>query len=627
MYQKAANSSQPGAAYGFRRLLGQETEYAIRFSIPSAEPAHSDPGSEFEPEPEESRLKRPGHSRVFHAFRYAIKRIVKTRPGEWLFFLENFFTENGGAFNYEALPQAPEAGLIEGATPECHGPLELVLYQRAQEALLLRAIPDALRYLYRHGFSGDLALIKNCRDAAGHIYGAQESYETDLAYGWRLWVYRAFLVVCLIPVLLWWGVYFLLLAAIVVVALLGQITLWFLYSLAHGLLDLPGRIVRSEWLRAPARRLAAFRSKLVGLARKLMRNERFLGMVAWAEFLIIYPVTYVILWPYASLLHLLAFRRERRLLTAFLISRPIISGAGTLLADDTFALSEKGTALRRIFRTTVSPGQRPLFDSGNLHKAFILGGFGLVLLRFDGLRRLFRNRVRLQIGMSDANRSQLAEFLKVGTMLLVLDAAEAGYLNDAPRLKNPRRALKTIIYDPGLCAKVKIRDGRVMTALEVQRWYLDAVNRFLADRSPEAEVLEVAQLWAETLDALERDPGKLIGRLDWVSKRYLLETAGRGTDAIARKRIDIGYHELGGGFFDRLEETEIAPRLISQDRIQAAIFQPSSPERVQMRSRLIRGVEFSERRVQISWNSVRIGYWWNQRVISLDEFRRHRDRS
>ncbi|MCR9141215.1 MAG: proteasome accessory factor PafA2 family protein [bacterium] len=675
MCPKAANKpalapEQQGEPYDFQRLLGQETEYAIRFSprpphasasaVPATgtwraakldssaglehEEAHQDdpdfgldPDLNFDPDPETNldapedrrseRRQRPGHSRVFHAFRHAIRRIVKTRPGEWLFFLENFFTENGGAFNYEALPQAPEGGLIEGATPECRGPLELVLYQRAQEALLLRAVPEAQRYLRRYGYSGELALIKNCRDAAGHIYGAQESYETEIAAGWRLWIYRVGAVLCLLPVLAWWGLYLLLLAVIVVGVLSLQLCLWASYGLLHGILDLPGKVLNSEYLRFPARWLARLRKTTVARFMRLVRGDRFLAMVAWAEYLLIYPVTYVILWPYARLLHWLAFRPERRTLSAFLISRPIISGAGTLLDGDRFALSEKATALRRIFRTSVSPHQRPLFDSGNLHKAFILGGFGLVLLRFDGLRRLFRSRVRLQIGMSDANRCQLAEYLKVGTMLLVMDAARAGYLEDAPVLKSPRRALKTITNDPGLLAKVRLRGGSEMTALELQRWYLSGVQRFLADRRPAAEPLDVARLWAETLDALERDPGKLIGRLDWVSKRYLLETAGRGIEADARKRIDIGYHELGDGFYDRLEREGVAPQLIEAEQVQAAIFEPSSSERAQLRSRLIRGVEFSERRVQISWNSVRVGYWWNQRVISLDEFRRERDES
>src|SRR5690606_39271370 len=32
---------------------------------------------------------------------------------------------------------------------------------------------------------------KNCRDAGGNIYGAQENYDVELARGARLWIWRA----------------------------------------------------------------------------------------------------------------------------------------------------------------------------------------------------------------------------------------------------------------------------------------------------------------------------------------------------------------------------------------------------------------------------------------------------
>lgn len=616
MFPKAANSptasdsarhladGAPARAYHFRRLLGQETEYAIRFRS-TAEPAGS-PGS-----------GRPGHSRVFQAFRYAIRRIVKTRPGEWLFFLENFFTENGGAFNYEALPYAPEAGLVEGATPECHSPHELLLYQRAQEALLMRAKPDAQRYLERRGHPGELGLIKNCRDAEGHIYGAQESYEVEIARGWRLLLLRGLAAVSLLPLLLWWVAYLLLISALVVVALLVPAVAWLVYGALYLLLGMPG------WLRR-------WRTRVELWLARVAQSERLHRLAAWSEFLLVYPFTYIVVLPYGLALHALAFRRERRLLSAFLISRPVLSGAGTLLDPEngSFALSEKATALRRIFRLSISPAQRSLFDSGNLHKSFLLAGFSCVLLRPASLGRIFQRRTRLQIGMSDANRAQVAELLKTGTMVLVLDAAEAGYLKGAPRLKRARKALRIINNDPTLSARVPLRGGRSLNAIEIQQEYLAGVQQYLASfASVDPRAQEIVRLWSETLQALQSDPGQLIGRLDWVSKRYLLETAGRGIEPAACKRIDIGYHELGCGFFDSLESRGLAPQIWNEAEIAEAIHRPSSPDRVQLRSRMIRGLVFGEKRVQISWNSVRIGHWWNQRVISLDAYRSERERS
>ncbi len=500
MFPKAANCSvAPGSSrsYVFRRLLGQETEYAIRFrSLASQAEASSGAG-------------RPGHSRIFQAFRYAIRRIVKTRPGEWLFFLENFFTENGGAFNYEALPYAPEAGLIEGATPECHSPHELLLYQRAQEALLLRARPDASRYLERRGHRGELGLIKNCRDAEGHIYGAQESYEVEIARGWRLGLLRAVTAISLGPAVLWWLLYLLLVSALVIVALLVPAIAWLAYGLVYLLVYLTvgglGEVLGLHALAAPLIGLRRLRASVARWIGSLAESEALHRLAAWGEYLLVYPFTYLGVLPYGVALHALAFRRERRLLSAFLISRPVLSGAGTLLDPETgsFALSEKATALRRLFRLSISPSQRSLFDSGNLHKSFLLTGFSVVLLRPASLRRLFQRRTRMQIGMSDSNRAQLAELLKSGSMTLVLDAAEAGYLNDAPRLKRARRALRLINGDPTLSCRVPLRDGRSLGALEIQQEYLAGVRRYLADFAEVDErATEIVRLWGETLEAL-----------------------------------------------------------------------------------------------------------------------------
>ena len=73
-----------------------------------------------------------------------------------------------------------------------------------------------------------------------------------------------------------------------------------------------------------------------------------------------------------------------------------------------------------------------------------------------------------------------------------------------------------------------------MTALQLQRLYLRACQQFL-ERRPDApdEAHEVVAAWEEVLDALEQlqltgeAPQSLIGAVDWVTKKHLLEEAGR----------------------------------------------------------------------------------------------------
>ena len=212
----------------FRRLLGQETEYAIRFT-----PA---PGFE-----------RPRNSVVYEALRFGIRNCVHTKSSERDSIQEQFFVENGGSFNYEHQPFMPLDGLIEGATPECSGAGELLLYQRSQEALLKKALPYASEYLKETGYFGDLGLIKNCRDSEGHIYGAQENYEANLASGFRLFLYRLGLLLFLPPfTVFFWSVSVITFTA----ALCLFISCALLYTTIRALLTFLGSAFRSMGLPA-----------------------------------------------------------------------------------------------------------------------------------------------------------------------------------------------------------------------------------------------------------------------------------------------------------------------------------------------------------------------------------------
>lgn len=589
------------------RLLGQETEYAIRFS-----PARGQP--------------HPGNELLFEAFRHAIAQRVATRPGERNFFQEQFFTENGGAFCYEFLPYARQGGLLEGATPECSGAGELLLYQRAQESLLTEAIPRAEGYLRERGILGELGLIKNCRDHEGHLYGAQENYETRIGQGANLLCYRLGLALMfpILPVLfLVYWVYVLLILAAFFAVLLLLLMMYGAIRLLVLLLDHGVRLV-------PARQLAGMLGEF--LDKSWLRIEgqlggkRFESLISQMEYRVLYPLQLLASLPFNFLLRWCAFRGQRQSLTAFFISRPVITGAGTLLPDGTFALSEKGTGIRRLVRLSISPNDRPLFDTGNLIKAQYFAAMDLLLLRPGSLRRLFQRAQRLQLGISDSNRAQLAEYLKLGTTLLVLDAWEAGCLSKMARPVRPLRALRSLVGDSSLQAEIQLDTSETKNALRIQWDYLQAVRQYLRGSvHVPLEHHEILRLWEETLKLLEEDPGKLVGRLDWVSKRYLIETSGRDAPFEVKKKIDIGYHELGRGYFDALEREGIAPQLVTAEEARRAVTQPSSPARVRLRSRLVRGLAYEGERMSVSWSSVRIGNWWRRKIIHLHEAPRNEE--
>src|SRR5207253_416696 len=128
---------------------------------------------------------RPGNDLIYAAIAEAVRSLVITKSGERGrdSGRDQLFLENGGAMYYEFFPHAQQGGLLEASTPECRGPSQALLYQRAQESLLLRALPLAQARLRGLGHDGELGLLKNGRDGEDHVYGAQENYEVEIARG------------------------------------------------------------------------------------------------------------------------------------------------------------------------------------------------------------------------------------------------------------------------------------------------------------------------------------------------------------------------------------------------------------------------------------------------------------
>lgn len=558
-----------------RRLLGLETEYAIGVS-PRDGP------------------RSATNAEVYAAIREAVEARVLTRPGESS--LQQIFLVNGGSLSYESLPWARDDGLVEGGTAESRSPATALLYQRAQDALLAQVLPQAERTLARRGQPVRLSLRKNCRDAEDHVYGAQESYDAELARGPALVAWRAGLLLLLpLAVLSALGTW--------AVALLA-IVLGIVFLLLLGLLALVSARVRRSRLFAALFGDEDSRALERALARPFSTLERIL----WE------PVMRPFFWLAAAL----AFGRARRDAMAFWVTRPVLTGTGTLHRDGRLGLSEKGPAMVRLSRRSVAPQDRCIWDGGNLCKAMI----GLAMLRWRRYGSLFARRQRLQLGLSDSNVTQVAEYLKVGTTALVLDMVEAGALADLPRLRRPLAALHATIDDPTLRATIPWGD-QTLTALQVQRCYWERARRFVHQSpTPSLEAAELVELWGRTLDGLERDPASQVGRVDWVTKQFLLETAGEGEPWAVRKAIDLKLHQLGpDGYLAQLEAEGLAPRLVGEPEIAAAIEEPPPDSPAQRRSRLIRELQDQHAEVKVYWDRVRVGGPLRGRVIRLADYR------
>src|SRR3712207_3549699 len=129
---------------------------------------------------------------------------------------------------------------------------------------------------------------------------------------------------------------------------------------------------------------------------------------------------------------------------------------------------------------------------------------------------------RLHVIIGDANLAELSTYLKVGTTSLVLAMIEAKALPHDLSLEDPVPELQAISHDPSLTHLVRLRDGRRMTAVEVQRAYLEHAEKFV-DGDGDAQTTDVLRQCAEVLDDLADDPMRCADRLDWPAKLRLLE--------------------------------------------------------------------------------------------------------
>lgn len=489
---------------------------------------------------------------------------------------ERYFVQNGGAFYYEALPTAIDGGLVEGVTPECTSPRELLVYQKAQERLLVDALRHAERALPQ---SSDedcrFGLLKNCRDAYGHVHAAQENYEVDIARGWRLGLLRAGLV-ALAP------------AIVPVALLLWTITvIWIIPALLYTVVGSSVRARSPEQLSRTAEEV--FWSVVQRMARPLVLLEISL----WA------PVT----WALNRLFSMFAFREIRRNAMAFFVSRAIICGAGTLLADGRFVIAEKAGVIKRVLRLTNSPNDRPLIDTGNLFKRFMAP----TTLRFRPFLDLLCRRQRLQLGFADANIAPTAEYLKLGMTSLVLDMAEAGWLSLAPQPRNAVGALGDLSADPSLTAQVDMKDGSRWNALRLQRWYLDrAIDYVAKSQTVSLEASRIVRLWAEVLAGLETNADSLFGRIDWVTKQSLIDRGRHSCDFNALKKIDLRYHELDDGYFEWLRAGGLVEDIVRDNEIDRAIKKPPRSKMARARSICVRRMAGDRLRGVLSWDSIKI---------------------
>ncbi|MCW2500062.1 MAG: hypothetical protein JWN87_1738, partial [Frankiales bacterium] len=240
---------------------------------------------------------------------------------------------------------------------------------------------------------------------------------------------------------------------------------------------------------------------------------------------------------------------------------------------------------------------------------------------------------RLHVIIGDANLSETSTYLKVGTTCLVLAMIEDGWLRQNGidlTVEAPVGALRAVSHDPSLTQQVTLRDGRKMTALQLQIEYCEQARKHVEDRlgpDVDEQTSDVLVRWESTLDRLSTDPMSLADELDWVAKLKVLEgyrqREGLDWDAPKLHLVDLQYSDVrqDKGLYNRLVARGSMKTLVTEAQVQAAVSTPPVDTRAYFRGRCLQ--QFPTQVAAASWDSVifDVGRESLQRVPTLEPLR------
>ena len=308
-----------------------------------------------------------------------------------------------------------------------------------------------------------------------------------------------------------------------------------------------------------------------------------------------------------------SFDRLTQVLTPFLVTRLIYAGSGKVGAENqTPAVDYQISQRADFFETLVDLNtmvRRPIINT-----------------RDEPHSDAAKYR-RLHVIVGDANMAEVSTYLKVGTLSIVLDLLEAGA--DLPRisLADPVNAIKQVSRDVQVKESLKLTDGTASTAIAVQRAYLKAAQSYYACHELNQVTKDILVRWEDVLDRLERDPHSLVRELDWVAKRYLIESymdrKSCGWDDPRVRLMDLQYHDVRPerGLYYTLERSHRIERVVLDHEIARAEMNPPVGTRAYFRGQCVK--KYPNAVYGVSWTSVLFDVGQNKikRIPVMDPLR------
>lgn len=285
------------------------------------------------------------------------------------------------------------------------------------------------------------------------------------------------------------------------------------------------------------------------------------------------------------------YRRLTEALLPFLVTRQLIAGNGVVINDPGalplvdqfptqsephFAFSQRADYMHEAISSS-STRARPMINTRDEPHA-------------DSTK--YR---RLHVIVGDSNMSETTQLVRFGTTELLLRIIESGKPLRNLKLAHPVRAIRQTSHDLTGTAPLDLADGRTMTALEIQEFYFQIAQDFVAQQGAHHEHLEqVMDLWERTLSAIRtQNFSDIDTEIDWAIKhKFCSAYAAKNNldwDAPRLVQLDMSYHDIHPerGLFNLLESRGAVARFLSDAQVQAAHDNPPTTTRALLRHRFI----------------------------------------
>jgi proteasome accessory factor A len=310
------------------------------------------------------------------------------------------------------------------------------------------------------------------------------------------------------------------------------------------------------------------------------------------------------------------FHRTVDVLIPFLVTRQIFLGAGKLTQ------TPRGTAFSIAQRadhiwegvSSATTRSRPIINTRDEPHA-------------DAER--YR---RLHVIAGDSNMSEYATYVKVGTMVALLQMIERDVVFRDLTLENPIRAIREVAHDVTCRRKIRLANGRELSALDIQWEYLDRAMRFARSPGFPPQVQTAIDRWEHLLTGLEKDPMILDREVDWVIKHRLLERyAERRSLPMSDPRMsmmDLSYHDVdrNRGLYYLMESRGMVDRVVTDEQVATAVRMPPQTTRARLRGAFIKAAKAQKRDFTVDWVHLKLNDQAQRTVMCKDPFKAYDER-